>query len=157
MLAEDEAAFLQGLSAQADVVLVCERSQTEEPRLLGAFPEQSTPSAREGSVLWNRSISGRPIVKKLSSDYFLIDKRNAEVIEVSQCELIGGKTLRAGRIWAELEWEDEQFRRFSKSVAFAKWYQSVARWIRKHSEGRVNGAYVGRAAKAWADAGGELM
>ena len=156
MLAEDEAALLKALGAKADVVLVSGRNETDEPRLVRDFPEQGTPLAREGTVLWNRSITRRLVFKKLSSDYFILDKNRSEVIEFCQCEPIGN-TLRRGRIWAKLEWDDEDFRRFPKSEAFVKWYQSVARWIRTHSEGRTNFSYVFRAANVWADAGGQLQ
>ena len=156
MLPEDEAALLAAIRKRGDVVLVAEKTTTPVPRPLAEFPKQPAREARQGLVLWNRSITDGLLITKLDDDSYAVDKASSEVIEVVPCELVDGE-LRSGRIWAEPRRRDERFRRpVPKSMAFLKWYESIAQWIRTHSTRDERGARVAAGARAWAEAGGKL-
>jgi hypothetical protein len=156
MLGQDETEFLTALRAKADVVVISERSSTNQPKILEGFPEIGSKLAREGVVLWNRTISAELVMKEVAPGAFVVDKTDADVIEFRQSEIVDG-ILRRGRIWMDPNASDENFQPIKKSQEFLKWYDSAARWIRKHFERETRGFYVGPVEKAWLENAGKLQ
>jgi hypothetical protein len=155
MLPPDEEEFISRACEDGDVVLVKESSDQRDAVILERLPPQGTLEARRGLVLWNRAITPRIVVDPLRPNLFGVNKTNSEVIELSQSEMKDG-VLEHGRLWIETHANDEQFNPVPKSEAFIKWYDGIARWIRKHYAKGPYGRYVATHAQRWVESGGIL-
>ena len=137
MTPSDEAALLGELRKHGGVALVKERSRTTQPTELEGFPRQGTVESREGVVLWNPHVDSTLLLVPAGSIHF-VDKERSAVIEFSQSE-VTDEEIRRGRIWAEMMTPEGT----AKSDGFRKWYDSVARWIKRNYTRNEDGFYVG--------------
>jgi hypothetical protein len=155
MLPWDVAQFEDFLRTTGNIVLVASRSIGPQPTIL-RDDLRNVSEELSLIVLWNRSITPGLVMRRVDgvAHYFTVDRIRSEVVEFLPSRLFKG-SLRRGRIWAEMIGHDENFLPEPKSVEFCRWYDSLARWIRRHAR-RINSTYTMSAAESWAKKGGEL-
>lgn len=137
MTPKDEETFLEELRGRGGVTILKARSPTASAIKLDNFPRQGTVESREGVVLWNPEVDST-LVLAPSRDLHFVDKDRSAVIEFSQ-SVATDEEIRRGRIWAEMTTPEGS----DKSDGFRKWYDSVARWIRRNYQRNEDGFYVG--------------
>jgi hypothetical protein len=108
--------------------------------------------------LWDRLACSAPVVQWVEQQrYYTVDPSASEVIELSRSYEREGNLVR-GRLWAELTgWKVEApNERFEKSVAFQKWFKSLAGWIKNNYTKTPEGWYLGPEAEKFRERGGRL-
>lgn len=149
-LPNDIRTFLEFVQQRDPVIVAIRDSDSPEVR---AFLDPS--SETDVLMLWNQdllnALKRRHIVAS-ERDYYSFDS-SLPILEFSPsrfCEWNGRKALRSGRIYGTFD---------SQSPRFEKWYNALARWIRKNfiKSSLPMIPYVGPAAYDWYKEGGLLL
>jgi hypothetical protein len=132
MTIADEQKFNQYLCSNYDVVILPNISSKELKELYHSFSDLGEENGNL-CYLWNRSISPPPPVKfNPDKGCYRIDFMQAEVIQVRRSK-IDEKKIYMGRLYLETSYLSNE-RIIKKSDQFLKWYDLLARYIRKNSE-----------------------
>ncbi len=157
MTAEDEQEFLSYVRSDRDVgIFKFDVPSTEIP-FLNELPPQGEPFWA-ALWLWDRDHSPRPVLTYVERQkYYAVEESQSEVIEFHRCGLDEGRLVR-GRIWAEMNgWHGhDPATIIRKSDAFRKWYDRLAKWIKRRSTRDSVGDYMLPGAAAFAQKGGRL-
>ncbi len=113
--------------------------------------------AGKGLVIWNKRFSPvlqRDYVAQADPPYYLINEQSESVLDVSMSGFTSWRrrsALMQGRIYGVFE---------NKDPEFAKWYERIARFIRRHwhkNPASWMSGYIGPAANQWFESGGLLL
>ena len=157
MTEKDEEEFVAFVRTTGDVCVLPNRYPTETLHCLEKLPEPGSPFWAH-LWLWNRDVSPEPRLEYVEKQkHWYVDHFVSEVIEFSRCYR-HQRRLGRGRIYAKMTgWDsNEPDKMFRKSEAFEKWYEKLARWIRRKGERDKNGVYVLPGARQFAEQGGVL-
>jgi len=147
MTSEDEKAFLDFVRSTGDTVILPRMSMSPDFRPLTHLPDITWPPLVNESqcFLLNRDASSRVIGKRFEDKkYYLLDAQTSSVIEFWRT-ILHPPIMYRGRIWASLNYFDEKLRTFSsKEVAFEKWYEKIAKWIRSQYKLVTLGATISK-------------
>lgn len=151
LLPEDLRAFLDFVQNRDPVVVT--RQSSETPDIQSVVDPSSQSNVM---ILWNQTLLGSLTRKHIvhpGRAYYGIDV-SLPVLELSpseRCDWNGRLALLQGRLYGFFD---------SPSAEYEKWYNSLARWIRKNFA-RVPiplpGGYIGPAAYDWYKKGGVLL
>lgn len=168
MLEEDEKEFVEFVLGDGKTVILGHGSLQEVPPILGRLPieDPSPPLFRNYVYFWKPGypLFMRYIVMKAGplqgQGVYLVDDLTSSVIEFSRSFFspIRENSLTRGRIWAEMRyWEGNNL--IYKGEEFERWYDSIARWLRKRYQkiGSKPYFYIGPHAYRWYQAGGNLQ
>jgi hypothetical protein len=159
---EDSQNFLDFATTTRSVVVLPWQSPTSN------FVPISRPDDKPRAIfLFNRDVSSNLVTRYVSQQgYYVLDTSQSFVIEFSR-SIIRENTMFPGRIWAEFTFLNKgRTALLPKEPEFSKWYDTIATWIRKHSE-RVLWTdqilrktsvigYAGPGAQTFHDSGGRL-
>jgi hypothetical protein len=90
--------------------------------------------------------------------YRISDGDAAPLIEYIHSKIVPSGTLTRGRVWADMYGlNDDKTKLVYKGDAFEKWYEGMARWLRRNLI-RVKGVqgYFGKQALEWFREGGRV-
>lgn len=135
MTAEDEREFAQFVREDPDAVFIARQTRTSKI-LEFSYPEEADRSEhlqhRTELCIWNKRICGKVTMVQYSPQSFAVRGINEELIEFSRC-FLHGRTLVAGRLYADMYSLDEARKQLiRKGIEYEKWYNKLARWIRRH-------------------------
>ena len=92
--------------------------------------------------IWRSDMSPEPTYDVFNKQKFrTINEMRSEVIEFSRSFERNG-ILKPGRLWADLNKE-------TKGSDFIKWYEKLARWVKKNAVFSSDGHYVLEGASSW--------
>lgn len=157
MAKEDEEKFLGFVKQTGNVVLLPPLSPTENFQTVDQLPEPFSTDLWRQFWLWNRSI-----VPSFQSEYvaekghYAINGLLSSLVELSR-SYVKDNTMYPGRIWAEFTVVDGETNDLGqKDREFRKWYESLAKWIRKEFYHTGWMIFAGRGALRFQDEGGTL-
>ena len=135
MTAEDEREFAQFVREDSDAMFIARQTRTSNI-LEFSYPEEADHSEhvqhRTALCIWNKRICGKVTMVQYSPESFLVRGINEELIEFSRC-FLHGRTMVAGRLYADMYSLDESAQQLiRKGIEFERWYNKLARWIRRH-------------------------
>lgn len=166
MLEQDETAFMAFALQDPDVQILAPANVQDCPLILEELPAGRSPYLDSSTVYLSRKNqpiflrSGVMQVGELAGQtLYLIEPFDSSVIEFYRCFLRPDRpdTLTSGRLWTEMRRLTPDKQAFEyKGDEFKKWYDSLARWIRRRYH-RVGDRYVGPRAYEWHLAGGILQ
>jgi hypothetical protein len=158
MYGTDEDAFLAAARQRGELYILRYTSPNETFEVLTDLP----PSDEPGSFqvwLWDRSVCKPPVVSWVEQQrYYTIDRFASEVIEFNRSYEREGRLVR-GRIWAEFAtWQTSSPQVVTeKSLAFRKWFDSLAGWIKRRYTRTPDGWYMGPKAREFQQRGGHFL
>jgi hypothetical protein len=139
---DDEAQFAEFVKKTGEVLFFVDPSPTSDFKPVAVLPEPH--SVRFWSRVWllNRTVSTKLLTKFVPRlEYYTIDGLRASVIEFDRT-IRDGDILRPGRLWAEFRCANETATGWTpKEPEFRKWYESLARWIRKNYSREIDPDY----------------
>jgi hypothetical protein len=142
MVHQDEMDFVSHIQKVADVLLLS--YVIRDPEKLNSNRIDVSSMLNESHYwLWNRDISPTPVLRYVERQkYWVINDTNSEVVQFSKCHIERG-IMRKGRIWADFtgaisEMGEDRW----KSEKFSKWYESLAKWIKKNGKRMPSGVYL---------------
>ena len=146
MAEADEKEFVEMLRARGDTQMIAGRFH---PTPTPPFVQELPPISGEQLIeLVNVAITDPPVMRANGAGDFvgmyLFDAYKDAHIEWSRCYLEDG-ALVAGRIFAKSGWLDDR----PANAAFQKWYDALARWIRRRYERTRDPWWVGPHAARW--------
>jgi hypothetical protein len=153
MLPEDREVFLHFVRSRDPVVIVELISDGPGLKPVEAFDTEHSQSV----CLWNQSLlpslTRKYIARADRGPYYRVDESKLPVLEFTtsfRATWDGKPALGQGRVYGTFE---------GKPPEFEKWYETIARWLRKnfHRNPTKMGGYVGPAAYAWFEKGGYLL
>lgn len=157
MTADDEREFLDFVRSEADACVFMSHQASEAIEFLQDLPTSET-SGWFNVCLWSRGISPPPRIELTERrSRYSVNKTDSEVIEFYRSHVNPEGRLTRGRIGAQMSYfrvaagATEATR---KSEAFVKWYDRLARWIKRHSTLNAIGYYVLPGAAAFVAGGG---
>jgi hypothetical protein len=159
---EDSLNFLDFASTTGSVVVLPRQSPTSD-----FIPISRLDDKTRAVFLFNRDVSSNLVTRYVSQQgYYVLDTLQSSVIEFSRSPK-RENTMFPGRIWADFTFlNQERTALLPKEPEFSKWYDTMATWIRKHSERVVWTdqilrktsviGYAGPGAQKFYDSGGRL-
>jgi len=162
MLGEDERAFEAFLLQEPDVLILSPANTEASPLVFDSLPAER--NLLTGSWQVYLSKRGYPIhlwegTAKAGPKLYHVDMSGSSVIQFGRSFLRSdaANTLTWGWLWADTRRLTPDNLAFEyKGEGFEKWYDSLARWIRRRYR-RVGDRYVGPRAYEWHLAGGILQ
>lgn len=169
MMLEDEKYFLENIMKDGKTKLARSHPEKPEIQIINSIDEVSGANQELFILLINLSL---PIAENYIKEIpiklenvkpgqemkrvnIYIDKMNAPVIEFIRSDIKQETgALRRGRIWASMNrFENGQF--YYKGTEFEKWYDGIARWLRRNLT-KYEGYYFGKKALDWHLQGGKV-
>ena len=83
-------------------------------------------------MLWNQRISPPVKIRFIKNGLYGIDETESEVVEFFRCGKVDDR-VSEGRIYIQTSFFDDRSNFVKKGDQFIKWYESLARWIKKHA------------------------
>jgi hypothetical protein len=161
MLPSDEERFIAHIYNLSGVIVPHVQHTEELKEVAVPLPASDIGRASEMDIVQKDAFDLVTFDRIEKQDIWLINEFKSPVIQFRRSKVIDGKLLR-GRIWAEM-YDDGAFwpvpvnRIQYKGKEFERFYDSIARWIRRNfkldPEWKM---YLGDAASEWRDSGGEL-
>ncbi len=131
MTFDDERRFIEFARSDRNVRMFKPDQNTLDIEFLEELPPSEDISAGQ-VLLWDKENSPFPTLRYVSKGgFYYVETGQSEVIEFSRCGIDKKERWIPGRIWAEFSMLDGD-RLVKKSQAFEKWFDRLARWIRKH-------------------------
>lgn len=157
MTMDDERDFIAFVRATGNIAILKSVQMSEMPLQIDGLPSAGEPFWF-ALLLWNQDFSPRPALNFVKEQgWYCIDVYDSEVIEFDRSFMDEGRLVR-GRIFAEMTYwrlTDAPPTAVKKSEAFLKWYDRLARWIKRRSARNAAGDYLLPGAAAFAAAGGK--
>lgn len=158
MLLEDETEFLEFIEAR-DIAVYPYRNNKLP------FPEIKQLPKPFSIDFWGHNFLVNKKLKKIKYHYikeqknYYIDLIESEVIEFSRCGLKKDGHLLEGRIYVNTSYTIQdsfgQAQWVNKSGDFIKWYEEIARWLRKNYW-KYGSIYISKRVLNWVTNGGRL-
>ena len=127
----DESEFSKFVLTTGNVVFAPATADTPTLPEFLCSEEANNQKNSFGLVIWNKAITDHLCLRQYGPGIFAVDSANQSVIEFSR-SFLHDKTLIAGRLWAEMNSFDKVNKQLVyKGSNFEKWYDSLARWIRR--------------------------
>ncbi len=156
MTNSDEEEFLNFVRSDRSVGVFMVTMPTDSIPLLTELPQSEIPFWLS-ICLWDRDNSPQPNLRYVTEQkYYVVNKSTSEVIEFLRSN-IKKRSISRGRIWAEMAMWESDGTLVRKSETFEKWYDRLARWIRRHSVRYDKGVYVMPGAAEFKKQGGRLV
>ena len=158
MSTADEADFVRFVQSDRQVAFLADQATENRLQPLASLPDPGT----DGWVqiwLWDRDNSPEPRLTAVAGrPIFYLDRFTSEIIEFDRSILDRGRLV-AGRLWAEINLLDANSCAgiSRKSRTFAKWFDRLANWIRRHGVSDGKGCFVLKGAQEFARQGGRLV
>jgi hypothetical protein len=148
MSLEDEAEFVRFVKSTGDVSVLPARSPSPQFQDVEVLPEPLKSDHWYVFYLFNRDVSSRLVIQPIPQHgQYDVNSSVSSVIEFLRTRPEGNR-MHPGRIWADFRYFDENRMTFvMKEPAFAKWYERIARWIRRNFEYLEPHGYVGPTAR----------
>ena len=128
----DEEVFIGYARGTGDVMVVPHRLKDLKHLGISDLPDPVTENFNYALHLFNRSISDRLITRYVEEqNCYMVDDSVSSIVEFSRT-IREGKTIRPGRLYAEFKYVDSEGKWAPKEPEFQKWYETLARWIRKN-------------------------
>ncbi len=157
MAKEDEDRFLSFVKQTGDVVLLPPVSATSDFQPVEELPEPLSRDMWRQFWLWNRSITSNFQSEYVpEKGYFAINGLLSSVVEFSR-SYVKDNTMYPGRIWAEFTIIDSEAEDLGqKDREFRKWYETLAKWIRREFYHTGWMIFAGQGALKFQNQGGTL-
>ena len=129
MWGQDEREFIDFVKSTGEVIILPYTSPKADMPALAELPPAS-----DEFMLWlfNRNVSSRLLTRFVQQqDYNVVDRDLSSVVEFSRTVLSEG-VLVPGRLWAIFNYVTPDMQWAYKEPEFKKWYERLARWIRKN-------------------------
>jgi len=154
MTREDEDEFLKFIKSTGKIQLLPYASASPDFHPIQNLPDPFSGKFSGGVWLFNPDVSSNLIIEFVpAQNHYTVNPLQSSVVEFSRSG-VKEKTLYSGRIWAELTYVDNKKTvLLPKEVAFSKWYDLLANWIRRRYERLERLIYVGPAARKLIDEG----
>jgi hypothetical protein len=137
MTRKDEKQFVEFVKSTGDVVVLPNDSPEERFDPVGSFPKYSTRGWHIFSF-FNRDISDNLRVRYVKEQgYWTLERTDSSVIEFCRSSIehkfSKNRPIVRGRIWAQFTiLDEEEMELVPKEPEFTKWYEKIARWLRKN-------------------------
>ena len=159
MTAEDEREFVEFVRTGEKVALFKSVQASPEILELDKMPPAGEPFWFS-LCLWNTDHKPPPTLTYIKEQgYYCVEEMESEVIQFHRCGVDQGRLVR-GRIWAEMSyWRlgDVSPIVIRKSEAFVKWFDRLAKWIKRRSIRDQSGDYLLPNAAKYVHAGGQAV
>lgn len=138
---DTELAFIEEVLQNGQIVCVAGYADNK-PTFVKALSEVEL--CRDADTLYlYQPVFGDLAARPLPDDRVYIDAINSPVVEFSRPNVEHEKKrIHSGRLWVEMKHWDDDENLVEKPEELGKWYSSLVRWIKKHSE-KVNGMQRG--------------
>lgn len=131
MTFEDERRFIEFARSDRNVRMLKPDQNTLDIEFLEELPPLDDVTAGQ-ILLWDKDNSPLPALRYVpKGGFYYVEISESEVIEFSRCGIDEKGRWIPGRIWAEFSMLDGD-RLVKKGQVFKKWFDRLARWIRKH-------------------------
>ena len=135
MTPEDEREFAQFVREDPDTVFIARQTRTSDILEFSSPEEADRSECIEHKTwlwIWNKRICTQVKLAQYSPHTFAVLGNNEELIEFHRC-FLHGRTMVAGRLYADMSSLDETGKQLiRKEMEFQRWYDKLARWIRRH-------------------------
>jgi len=151
MLPEDVASFQKMLEEKhPDTCFIADASQSEDLKFLATLAVHEMGRERLKVYLVQRPFLSLVHMRRRGSiGEWLVDGELSPVIEFGRC-LYDGRILRAGRLYFTTGFYAENGQWVQKPLEFAKWAESILKWVRRnYRKDSLTGYYVGAQAYSW--------
>lgn len=129
---EDERDFVEYVRSTGDIRMLPYHSPTLKPQGLEELPAPSSDGFPFHLWFFNRDISSRLVLEYIpEQECYMVEEFASSVVEFRRTVCKKG-TMHPGRLWAEFKFTDKQGNWVLKEPEFKKWYESMAKWIRKN-------------------------
>ncbi len=154
---DDEDEFLEFIRSTGDVVILPQTTNQKKPEVILTLKELSGRRLGEGCVLWNRTISKKPIFEffEVHGGSYCLDFLESEVVSLMRSRCDNGM-LSMGRLHIETKQTLPDGSLVEKSSEFLIWFDQLCKWIRRKYPNSKNGAYISQRAEKLEDSGLEL-
>ncbi|MDX9702392.1 MAG: hypothetical protein RBU23_05025 [Candidatus Auribacterota bacterium] len=153
MTEKDESDLLSFARSDRKMAILPYRHFTKEIEIVDTFPDPNIPFGKS-TWLWDMDHSPKPILSFVNKqNYYSVDSLFSEVIEFDR-SFFDGTRLRSGRIYIQTGYWDDSGEYVTKSDEFIKWFERLARWIRKNGKRHNNWGYMLPGAQEFAANGG---
>ncbi len=133
MSRDDETAFLAHVKGTGRAELFPSVLETERPEPVLALPDKvSATLAEKRFFFFNHEVSSRLFsIQSKDASHYSFDWMRSSAIEYQRC-VIEEEVMYPGRIFADFTYYDRKSNSLlTKELEFEKWYESLAKWIRK--------------------------
>ena len=157
MAKQDEDEFLKFAKQTGNVVVLPPVSATSDFQEVDVLPEPFSTDVWKQFWLWNRSITPSYQSEYVSEKgYYTINGLLSSLVELSR-SYVKDNTMYPGRIWAEFTIVDEEANDLGqKDREFRRWYEALAKWVRREFYHTGWMIFAGRGALKFQDEGGTL-
>lgn len=147
MTDRDEGAFLTFLRSTADIQLLASRAPTKEATLVDGFAPRE--QGHWQYFIWNKAFPWWVEYGEIERDptgrrngwVYVRNASTGPVIEYDRHNFADRQGLSHGRVYWAKSWAAGPTGVHYDVDGFTRWYNEVVRWIRRHGEQRVKGAY----------------
>jgi hypothetical protein len=157
MTEEDEKEFIDFAKGTGDVK-IWPYHMTSPDESLRTLPEQESRKIWSEVFLSNDEIYGRMHTRFYENpNVHIVNPSDSPVIQFSR-SFMSESGLKRGIIWAEFTWLDRDVDEIvPKDPAFVKWYEKIARWLKRRYRMMEPLTYAGPGALRFQEEGGELL
>jgi hypothetical protein len=153
MSKEDERQFVEFVKSTGDVILLPNISSKKKFDPVEILPAPFSGKWWDYFSFFNQDISDNLRASYIKQQrYWSLDRSNSSLIEFFRSsvehQLYYNRPLRDGRIWAEFTiCEEELPDMVPKEPEFEKWYEKIARWIKRRYKCNEYYDYIGPGAQ----------
>ena len=157
MAKDDEEKFLSFVRQTGEVVLLPPISAAGDFQPVQELPEPFSTDQWRQFWLWNKSLASNFQSEYVAEKgYYVINGLLSPLVEFSR-SYVKDNTMYPGRIWAEFTIIDSETSDLDqKDREFRRWYETLAKWIRKEFYHTGWMIFAGRGALKFQDEGGTL-
>ena len=141
MDSHDEEEFMRFVRSTGDIVVLPPYIKNPHNPGVTALPQPASKNFNYAMHLFNRSVSSRLFF--MYSDKMachIVDGIDSSVVEFKRT-IAWDKKMRVGRLYAEFKYVDSGGKWASKEPEFQKWYELLARWIRRNYSREIDPDY----------------
>lgn len=155
---DDEDDLLKFVKSTGNVFLLPQVAESPQQKAITSFRDLNGSRLGMDSVLWNGAISAPPLITfyPVHGGCYCVDTLQSDVINVMRSKRTRA-TLSMGRLQIETAILTAGGIVERKSNDFIKWFDKIAKWLRKSHRERHDGAVVSIRVAAMRDQGLELV
>lgn len=155
MTNRDEINFINFIRSDRKTCILPSNLSSENLECLEALPKKPTLSWFK-VWLWDMDHSPPPILSFVDKqNYYYVESLFSEVIEFNR-SYVDKNRLRPGRIYMQTGYWDESGAYVTKNDEFIKWFERLARWIRRNGKRHNESGFMLPGAQEFAKAGGVI-
>ncbi len=153
----DERAFIDYVLETGDVWILPEINERPDPSFSKTLHPRTSEADGSTVFLYNKATSAHLVAHHLEKRRkYALDGFNSSVIGFSKCRL-SQVAIRPGRLWVETKILDERGSQLRlKEPEFLRWYDDVAKWVRRACRHRSPLTYAAPGALRFEAEGGRL-